>query len=142
MDEHQPVDDSEFIYRRIPLIYFDAGLDIPVTREAFRPTEKDTTGLSVFRSGIAKPSDALATLDQEKAKKYYVAGLPASEVRKLGLTVIPNPIPGGPPGHAVIPEINWNSYQARKDRWKPILFALAKLASANIVHRPGSRGGG
>jgi hypothetical protein len=140
MDEYRPIDDSEFIYRRIPPIYFDAALVIPVTREAFRPTEKDAAGLSVFRSGIAKPSDTLATLSQEKAKKYYVVGLPVNEVRKLGLTVIPNPISGGPPGHALIPEINWDGYQARKDHWKPILFELAKLASANIVHWPESAG--
>jgi len=138
MDEHEPVEDSEFFYRRIHPNHFDAGLAIPVTREAFRPTEKDTIGLSVLRAGIAKPSDTLANLDQEKAKKYYVARLPVSELRKLGLTVVPNPISGGPPGHAVIPEISWDNYQAQKNHWKPILLALAKLASANIVHWPDS----
>jgi hypothetical protein len=138
MDEDQPVEDSEYVFRRIPPDFFDASLAIAVTREAFRPTKKDSSGLSVFRAGLAKPSDTLANLDQEKAKKYYVAQLPVSELRKLGLTVVPNPIPGGPPGHAIIPEISWHNYQARKDHWKPILLALAKLAIANIVHRPDS----
>jgi hypothetical protein len=138
MDEDQPVEDSEYVFRRIHPDFFNASLAIAVTREAFRPTKKDSSGLSVFRAGLAKPSDTLANLDQEKAKKYYVAQLPVSELRKLGLTVVPNPIPCGPPGHAIIPQINWHNYQAGKDHWKPILLALARLASANIVHRPDS----
>jgi hypothetical protein len=82
MDEYQPVEDSEYVFRRIHPDFFDASLAIPVTREAFRPTKKDSAGLSVLRAGLAKPSDTLANLDQEKAKKYYVAQLPVSELRK------------------------------------------------------------
>jgi hypothetical protein len=53
----------------------------------------------------------------------------------LGLTVEPDPVPGGPPGHAVIPQLSWQAYQSQKQHWKPILVELAKLASSDIVHQ-------
>ncbi len=138
MDETDPVEDSEFVYRRIHPTFFDAALPIPVQREAFRPNQNDTTGLSVFRAGLAKPAEALANLDPAKAKDYYVARLAVRDLRKLGLTVGPEPVPGGPLGHAVIPDLSWPAYQAQKQHWKAILLELAKLASADIVHRPGT----
>jgi hypothetical protein len=45
MDEKQPVDDSEFIYRRIHRMYYQADLPMPVQPVAFRPTQNDTTGI-------------------------------------------------------------------------------------------------
>jgi hypothetical protein len=45
MDEYLPVEDSEYVFRRIHPDFFDASLAIPVTREAFRPTKKDSAGL-------------------------------------------------------------------------------------------------
>jgi hypothetical protein len=65
-----------------------------------------------------------------------VSRLFVRELKNLGLTVIPEPDPKGPPGHAVIPELSWQNYHGQKQRWKPILAALAKLASADIIHRP------
>ena len=50
MDEQDPVDEGEFVFRRVPRAYYDASLPIPVQREAFRSTDKDPTGLSVFRA--------------------------------------------------------------------------------------------
>jgi hypothetical protein len=130
------MDDSEFVYRRIPGIYFNPGLPVPVQREAFRPNANDTAGLSVFRARFAQPLDTLVNVDPAKREDYYVARLSVEALRKLGLTVQPDPLPGGPPGHAVIPELGWNAYQANKVRWKPTLVALAKLASADVVHGP------
>ncbi len=136
MDEHDPVGDAEFVYRRIHRTFFDPAVLIPIRLGAFRPNPNDKTGLSVFRAGFGKPADTLVNIDPAKAKDYYVARLSAGELRKLGLTVEPDPVPGGPPGHAVIPELSWPAYQAQKQRWKPILVELAKLASADIVHQP------
>ena len=134
MDEHAPVDESEFVYRRIPRAYYDASLPIPIQREAFRPTANDTTGLSVFRAQFAQPLDTLTNVDPAKAKDYYVARLSVRDLRKLGLAVEPDPIAGGSPGHAIIPELSSAAYQANKQSLKPILVELAKLASADIVH--------
>ncbi len=58
------------------------------------------------------------------------------ELRNLGLTVVPEPVPAGRPGHAVIPELSWGAYQANKLHLKGILVDLARLASADIVYRP------
>ena len=49
MDENDPVDDSEFVYRRIHAQFYDPTLPISVQREAFRPNQNDTTGISVLR---------------------------------------------------------------------------------------------
>lgn len=136
MDEHDPVDEGEYVYRRIPRVYCDLGLPIPIQREAFRPSAKDDIGLSVFRANFAQPLDTLVNVDPAKAKDYFVAQLLVSDIVKLGLTVKPDPLPGGPPGHAVIPELSWPAYQADKQNLKAILVELAKLASAAIVHLP------
>jgi hypothetical protein len=138
MDENEPVDDSEFVYRRIHPNFFDVALATSVQRDAFRPTQNDTTGLSVLRTNFAGPEDAFANLDPGKAKDYYVARLAVRDLRRLGLTVVPEPVPGGPLGHAVIPELSWPAYQAQKQHWKAILVELAKLASAAVVHQPGT----
>ena len=53
-----------------------------------------------------------------------------------GAEIMIEPVPSGPPGHAVIPELTWAAYNAQKPRWRPILVDLARLASADIVYRP------
>src|SRR5262249_11032146 len=71
-----------------------------------------------------------------KANDYYVARLLVRDLTTLGLRVIPEPNPQGPPGHSVISELSWQNYNANRQRYKPILAELAKLASADIVLRP------
>ena len=124
------------MYRRIPRVFYDARLPVPIQREAFRPTANDTTGLSVFRAQFAQPVDALANLDPAKAKDYYVAQLSVAALRGLGLAVEPDPVHGGPLGHAVIPELSWPAYRGQKQQLKPLLLELARMASADIVHWP------
>jgi hypothetical protein len=135
MDEHEPVDDDEFVYRRIHRTFFDASVAIPIQFPAFRPNPNDTAGLSVFRSSLGPPADTLAQIDPTKVKDYFVARLSVRNLRSLGLTIAPEPVLGGPLGHAIIPELSWVAYQAKKQLWKPILVELAKLASDDIVHR-------
>jgi hypothetical protein len=137
MDERDPVDDGEYVYRRVHRAFLDPKLPIPIQLPAFRPTANDATGLSIFRAGfLATPQETLANVAADKAKDYYVARLAVRDLRKLGLTVVPDPVAGGPLGHAVIPELSWSAYQAQKQRWKPTLLDLAKLASADIVYSP------
>jgi hypothetical protein len=136
MDEHDAVDDGEFVYRRIHRTFLDPRAQIPIQFPAFRPNQNDTRGISVFRAGFGKAVDTLANIDRIKAKDYYVACLAVRDLLELGLTVVPDPDPRGPPGHAVIPELTWQSYQGDKQHWKPILVELTRLASANIVHQP------
>jgi hypothetical protein len=136
MDEHDPVDDGEFVYRRIHRTFLDSRAQIPIQFPAFRPNHNDTTGISISRASLIQPLDSLADMDPHKAKHYYVARLAVRDLRQLGLTVAPEPVPGGPLGHAVIPELSWQAYQARKQHWKAKLVELVRLASADIVHRP------
>ncbi|HYT93929.1 MAG TPA: hypothetical protein VEL76_34740 [Gemmataceae bacterium] len=136
MDEQQPVAEGEFVYRRIHRNYYQAGLPMPVAVAAFRPTDLDTTGLSVFREPFVKAVDVLAGIADDKKNNYYVARLAVSDLRKLGLSVLPRPDPDGPPGHAEIPELSSAAYQADKQRLKQIQVELAKLASQGIVHQP------
>ena len=134
MDEHDPVDDSEFVFRRIHRNFFNASMPIPIRVGAFRPNPNDTTGLSVVRAAFGPPAGMLALIDPIRASDYYIAQLSVADLRNLGLTVTPDPVSGGPVGHAVIPELGWPAYQSQKQSLKPVLVELTKLASANIVH--------
>ena len=135
-DELQPVGDSEFIYRRIPQSFCDPNLPFPIPALAFRPNQNDTTGISVFRARFVSPSETLAAVDANKRNTYFVAQLAVSNLKRLGLTVIPEPDPDGPVGHCVVPELSWNSYQTNKKRLREIQLELGKLASGAIVLRP------
>src|SRR6266851_9584789 len=102
MDEHEPVDETEFVYRRIHPNFYNPTLRVAVLPEAFRPSRSDTAGLSVLRARFAQPQDTLANRDPAKVSGYYVARLSVKDLRNLGLTVKPEPAVGGPAGHAVI----------------------------------------
>lgn len=104
---------------------------------AFHPRDDETTGISVFRLNcLSKPSDALNALpDPEKRLLYYIAGIPVTSLRLLGLTVVPDKIEQVP-GHAVLQELNCDSWSADKATWKPKVEELARIASEQIVHSP------
>ena len=116
--------------------FYNASAPLPVLYEAFRPNRNDNTGLSVLRARFAQPEDCFTGVDPAVVAGSFIARLAVRDLGRLGLTVQPDPISGGPPGHAVIPELSWDAYQADKKSRKLILFELAKLASAAIVHRP------
>jgi hypothetical protein len=136
VDESEPVHESEFVYRRVHDSFFDAALPVPIRSEAFRPSEQDSSGLSVFRQRFIDPKGTLTNIDPAKASRYYVVRLAVRDLLGLGMTVVPEPTSTGAPGHAVIPELSWPAYSADKPRAKVLLRELAKLASVAIVYRP------
>lgn len=136
MDENQPVDEGEYVYRRIHRQFYDPTLPMSIERLAFKPTSNDTTGISVFRARFVNPADILANIEAGKRNNYFVAQLAVHDLLQLGLTVVPDPDPNGPPGHAIIPEMNLQAYQADKDRLTRIQVELANLASTAVVHQP------
>jgi hypothetical protein len=140
MDQHDPVADDEFVYRRIHRSFYDAAISPPIRSEAFRPNNNDDTGLSVFRAWFVQPHETLTNIEAAKRNDYYVARLAVSDLKRLGLTTVPEPDPSGPPGHAVIPELSWQAYHASKKSLKVVQFELAKLASASIVLAPSQTG--
>jgi hypothetical protein len=125
------------VFRRIWHQYYTPGLPISVAPEAFRPTDADTDGISVVDAAKATPEQALSGVAPEKHDLYYVARIPIAFLQQLGLSVRDAPIEGCP-GHAVIPEMTAQAYQANKVVWKEKQKALAQVASANIVLTPPS----
>lgn len=108
---------------------------MPVQPEAFRPTNHDDDGLSVFFDGEATPEQALLVVPAEKRHLYHVAHIPIRELQQLGLSVRASPL-DEVPGHAVIPEMNNQDYQQNKVAGKERQKKLAEIASANIVRHP------
>jgi hypothetical protein len=131
-DEAAPVDADEFVLRRIHKSYFDSRLPLPIQPVAFKPTESDVDGLSVFRERFVSPAEVAAAGRTPGA--YHVARLAVRDLQALRLTVVPSP--GELPGHAVLAELNRAFYEQDRAGAKLLQAALAKLASQGIVHQP------
>jgi hypothetical protein len=89
----------------------------------------------VRRRFLNTPSEALALVRAEKRGLYYIAQIPMRELRQLGLSLVPDPVPEVL-GHSVVPQLNSTEYPKDKPRWKDMQKALAEIASRNIVHCP------
>lgn len=134
-EDRDQVEDAESVLRRIHKIYYNTGAVTPVQPEAFRPTERDVDGLSVFRERFVSAAHVLADVAEGKRASYFIARLAVRDLRALNFTVVPAPRMDLA-GHAVIAELNWTSYQKDKPRLKELQAKLAQLASQGIVHRP------
>lgn len=119
LPDSDAVADDEVILRRIPR---SKSWYNPATKqledEAFAPLRNDKDGISVSRRrSDGNPSfltDAQVGISGLSKSGYFVAALRVRDVRRLGLSVIPDPIPPGNPdglpenpGHALIPELNY-----------------------------------
>lgn len=136
-EEHEPVTEQETVLRRIHQRFYDPHRTIPVQPEAFRPTERDEEGISVFRERFVTAAKVIAAIAEDKRSLYYVARLNVRDLRGLNLTVLPA-VQSELPGHAIIPELNRTSYQQDKLRVKELQTKLAELASQAIVYQPSS----
>lgn len=135
--ESDLVGDEEAILRRIPAspayVDLDPGAEQAVSRLAFQPhKENDTDGLSVYRRLFLSPRAVAAT----REKPSFVAELLAARIRGLGLSVEPDPLVSGPPGHALIPELTAEMRKNDPERCKQLQLELALIASERIVHTP------
>ncbi|MBI3273183.1 MAG: hypothetical protein HYZ53_29605 [Planctomycetes bacterium] len=137
--EEGSVELAEFVLRRVHRNHYDAGKPIPVTPAAFRPSDRDTQGLSVSRLKYVTAEQLAASGRQPH--DYYVVQLAVEEISRLGLTVVQDPDPRAPPGHAFIPELTADHYRSDKQRMKDLTFRLAEVASRAIVHVPLPREG-
>lgn len=131
------------VLRLIHKNYYKATLPLSVQPEAFRPTDNDTDGVSVFLEGEgegkATPEQALLAVPPEKRALYYVARIPVVELLQLGLSLRSAPISTAP-GHFVVPEMSVHAYHQNKIASKERQKRLAEIASANIVHHPPASG--
>ena len=51
----EPIEDDEYLYRRIVLKYFNPGEGQEPSPWAFRPRDYDQTGISIFRAKYVRP---------------------------------------------------------------------------------------
>lgn len=136
-NETDPVCDDEFVFRRVLKKYYDncpSSPDARVDKLAFRPTDQDVDGLSVYRALFVSP-DELDRDREGKPGRYYVARLAVRMIKEIGLSVRANPA-NGLAGHSLIPEIRNGLKGDDKKCSKELQFALARIASADIVYSP------
>lgn len=129
--ESDPIEPREWLLRRIPHMYFDARLQPPIQRAAFRPTANDIDGISLFREMFLSPKDLSKT---GKKTPYVVARIRASTIADCGLTTIASPDPAQPPGHVSLPELSIQNMKKNKQKSKDYQFALAK--NCPIAYQP------
>lgn len=71
---------------------------------AFKPIDKDTSGISVSRARFKTPEEVAKN---DRGKQYYVAKLRVGDLRKRGIHVDPKPIHPDNLGHAEITLLTW-----------------------------------
>lgn len=88
--QHDSIQPSEYVLRRVlnQTSVIDTDLAQPVQRIAFRPTDEDLDGISVFRALFTTAEEVAAG---KSAHGYYVVRIPVNEILALGLTVVPDP---------------------------------------------------
>lgn len=99
--QHDPISDDEFLLRRVLRGDVDVNLPVPVQREGFRPTTRDIDGISLFRERFVSPSEVAN--GNKGPTEYYVIRLRASDIRGLGLSILPDVKDDQLPGHSLIP---------------------------------------
>lgn len=134
-----PVPEHVTVLRLIHSNYGGMTPDQPVDALAFRPTNRDADGISVYQSHLVTPTQLLSAIsDPDKRAKYGVAGLPVKDILALGLSVISTPALGLMPGHASVSELNCGDYNGSAEgklRCKNWQEDLAKLADRNLILR-------
>jgi len=139
--ETDEVTPDELVFRRI-LNRTDYCLPEPSSRRvslvAFRPTDDDDTGISIYRQacGVEPSQVAMGPF----SGGYYVAAIAVADITGLDIeglrpTVIPSPS-AGLKGHASIPELNVTLRDGSKRQYRLLAQRLADLASDGIVHDP------
>src|SRR5438094_251516 len=108
--EQNPIVATEYVLRRVHKDHFDAHLPVPIMPVAFKPTESDVDGISVYHEQLISAAEVGRAGRTPGA--YYVARLSVAALHALSLTVIP--VPSDLPGHAVIPELNRALYAQDK----------------------------
>lgn len=151
--EDEPISDDEWLLRRVYVDRFPRAGNDAFSPRTFEPRingrDPDVDGISLYRLDcVATPAEVLKKIaDPAKHRKNGVVRVAVVSVRSLQemrLSIVPSPDEDFPlenriAGHVLIPELNSNAYAADKDRFLPVLKALADLASqpgATIIQPP------
>lgn len=103
-DGSEPVEDDEILYRRVLEFHYSPSNN-HLSPHAFRPTERDKTGLSVYRAKYKSIEEASRG---REGKAYFVAVLRAGDLRKAGIEVVPRPTVDDP-GHSELPSLTYDN---------------------------------
>lgn len=130
--QHDSIQPSEYVLRRVlnQASVIDTDLPQPVQRIAFRPTDEDLDGISVFRALFTTAEEVAAG---KSAHGYYVVRIPVNEILDLGLTVVPDPQVDTLEGHSLIPELT--SHTRKTEFSKKKQQQLAGLVNKDIRNR-------
>lgn len=107
-DGAEPIEDDEFLLRRISLVYYNHERDEHPAVQSFVPTKHDSTGLSLYRLKYNTLEEVAAGGKRFKDKGYYVAMLRAGDLREHGMEVTPDPSKRNR-GHAEIRSLNFEN---------------------------------
>jgi len=136
VSENDPVTRDEKLLRRALHSDVRRGNPMPVARGAFTPGPRDTDGLSLFRSQLAKPQEVADDVPPERRGTFYVVEISATTIQNGKASVVPNPLPeeDRPRGHSLIPELAFAAYNdpANRKLVKELTLALAVEAGTNI----------
>jgi len=134
--ETDPVSADEMLVRLVWGSFYKPAEAPCVRPMAFAPRPNETDGISVFRlSCLTSAEQALDVIATEKQPGYGITLIPVAELLRIGMSVIPTPIPAVP-GHAVIPELNADRCRVDKLWCDGIRKRLAVLASARMIRIP------
>ena len=97
MDEHDPVTESEFVYRRIPRKFCDPSLPIPIQLQAFRRvflrlhrnSRRDWTDRIEGVAVQNRPDAFLKLIEEKKTRKGDLAQAIASRIAAGDPFVVP-----------------------------------------------------
>lgn len=141
-DETSPIDDDEWLLRRVWHERFRTDNAPIISPTAFEPRTKghdpDDDGISMFRASCqASPKDIFGSIDVEKRALSGIVRLSVAFLKSVGLEVRSDP--RGPiKGHVVLPQLNARDYASNKSAFTWLKDALAREASKdeNIVVWP------
>lgn len=138
--ESDPIDDDEWLLRRVRIERFRTD-EVPIiSPNAFEPRIKgrdvDSDGISFYReSCLTSAEDVLATVAPEKRMQSGVVRIQVRSLSAIGLTVRATH-DARIPGHVVIPELNAQDYSRDAAKFTAMKLRLAEMASQNVAVWP------
>lgn len=128
LDPNSDIGDDEVLWRRVAKDAMAAG-NRAVLDNAFRPTTRDTTGISVYRRIFHCREQVACELRLSGATECWVVGLSARMLRELGLNPTPAPSQKAR-GHSVIGGIR--SANADSDDVTQAKSDLARMVGGRV----------
>lgn len=116
----EPLGEEELVYRRVPLVYVENGI---LSHRAFRPTTNDCDGISLVRAAYTSPEAAARGMTM---KPCFLAKMRVRDIRRLGLTVVPDPT-HDQPGHCLVPELSTSTIEQTRDIQAQLLGTVLEV---------------